>query len=127
MSDTPDQPANEPTGDEAALAPLRARIDGLDQQIIKLLNERAQVVVEVGQVKRACNTPIYVPDRERRVLEQVRAYNQGPLPNKCIDAVYRELMSGSFALEPLLVVAVAMLCIPRGKRRASWHRRSLCQ
>lgn len=85
--------------DEQALAPLRERIDGLDQQIIQLLNERAEVVVEVGNIKRAGNTPIYVPDRERRVLEQIRSYNQGPLPNKCIDAIYRELMSGSFALE----------------------------
>jgi len=99
VSSTPDQTGPNPTSDEQALAPLRARIDELDQQIIRLLNERAKVVVEVGQVKRASNSPIYVPDRERRVLEQVRSYNQGPLPNKCIDAIYRELMSGSFALE----------------------------
>ncbi|MFN3167108.1 MAG: prephenate dehydratase [Phycisphaeraceae bacterium] len=97
-SEQPDaKPA--PADDEQALAPLRQRIDELDQQIIKLLNERAKVVVEVGRIKRAGNTPIYVPDRERRVLEQVRGYNRGPLPNKCIDAIYRELMSGSFALE----------------------------
>ena len=95
--DTP-QDDNQPN-DEQALAPLRAKIDELDQQLIRLLNERAEVVVEVGHIKRAGNTPIYVPDRERRVLEQVRSYNQGPLPNKCIDAIYRELMSGSFALE----------------------------
>jgi len=99
VSDTPKQPGNTPSGDEQALAPLRAKIDQLDQQIIKLLNDRAKVVVEVGQVKRAGNTPIYVPDREKRVLEQVRSYNKGPLPNKCIEAIYRELMSGSFAIE----------------------------
>lgn len=84
---------------EAALAPLRERIDALDQKLVELLNERAKVVVEVGHIKRADRSPIYVPDRERRVLEQVRSYNKGPLPNKCIDAVWRELMSGSFALE----------------------------
>lgn len=84
---------------EAALAPLRQRIDALDQKLVELLNERAKVVVEVGHIKRADRSPIYVPDRERRVLEQVRSYNKGPLPNKCIDAVWRELMSGSFALE----------------------------
>ncbi len=89
----------DPAVTEAALAPLRERIDKLDRQIVELLNERAKVVVEVGHVKRADRSPIYVPDRERRVLEQVRSYNQGPLPNKCIDAVWRELMSGSFALE----------------------------
>ncbi len=99
MSETPKPSPDTPTGDDQALAPLRARIDALDQQIVRLLNERATVVVEVGRIKRAGNTPIYVPDRERRVLEQVRSYNQGPLPNKCIDAIYRELMSGSFALE----------------------------
>lgn len=103
MSDN--APTHDPTHadgaspDDQALAPLRKRIDELDQQLIKLLNERAEVVVEVGRVKRAGNTPIYVPDRERRVLEQVKSYNQGPLPNTCIEAIYRELMSGSFALE----------------------------
>jgi len=89
----------EPDATEQALAPLRVRIDDLDQQIVHLLNERAKVVVEVGNVKRADRSPIYVPDRERRVLDQVRSYNKGPLPNKCIDAIWRELMSGSFALE----------------------------
>ena len=98
-TDQPGKPDASHVGDEQKLAPLRARIDELDQQLVRLLNERAKVVVQVGQVKRAGNTPIYVPDRERRVLEQVRSYNQGPLPNKCIDAIYRELMSGSFALE----------------------------
>lgn len=102
MSETPDQPETAPgpaSSDEQALAPLRAKIDELDQQLIKLLNDRAKVVVEVGKVKRKGNTPIYVPDREKRVLEQVRSYNQGPLPDTCIDAIYRELMSGSFAIE----------------------------
>lgn len=89
----------DPAISEAALAPLRQRIDALDQKLVELLNERAKVVVEVGHIKRADRSPIYVPDRERRVLEQVRSYNKGPLPNKCIDAVWRELMSGSFALE----------------------------
>ena len=99
VTDPNNQTDSNAASDEVKLTPLRARIDELDQQLIKLLNERAEVVVQVGQVKRAGNTPIYVPDRERRVLEQVRSYNQGPLPNKCIDAIYRELMSGSFALE----------------------------
>lgn len=100
LNEQPDAGAPaDPSIDEAKLAPLRAKIDQLDQQIIKLLNERAEVVVEVGQVKRAGNTPIYVPDREKRVLEQVRSYNKGPLPDQCIVAIYRELMSGSFAIE----------------------------
>ncbi len=86
------------------LEPLRRRIDELDQQIIKLLNERAKVVVNIGQVKQNDNTPIYVPDREKQVLERVRKHNEGPLPDSCVEAIWRELMSGSFALErPLRV------------------------
>lgn len=81
------------------LAPLRKRIDELDQQIVNLLNERARVVVEIGKAKQRGAGPIYAPDRERIVLEQVRGYNQGPLPDACLEAIWRELMSGSFALE----------------------------
>lgn len=82
------------------LSPLRTKIDDLDRQIVALLNERARVVIEVGRIKRDGNSPIYAPDREQRVLEQVRQHNKnGPLPNSCLEAIYRELMSGSFALE----------------------------
>ncbi|HAI12663.1 MAG TPA: chorismate mutase [Phycisphaerales bacterium] len=84
---------------QARLAPLREQIDVLDQQIIQLLNERAKVVVEVGEIKREQDSPIYAPEREQKVLEQVRRYNKGPLPQKCIEAIWREMMSGSFALE----------------------------
>jgi chorismate mutase/prephenate dehydratase len=89
-----DQPA-----DHAALEPLRKRIDEIDAKLVDLLNQRARVVVEVGKLKQQSKLAIYAPDREKAVLEKVRALNQGPLPDRCLEAVYRELMSGSFALE----------------------------
>lgn len=84
---------------KTGLEQLRARIDSFDQQIVDLLNERARVVVEIGHIKQRWNEPIYAPDREKMVLEKVRKLNRGPLPDRCLEAVYRELMSGSFALE----------------------------
>lgn len=81
------------------LDPLRVRIDALDEKIIELLNERAKIVVEVGKIKQQNKSPIYAPDREKAILERIRKLNKGPLPDRCLDAVYRELMSGSFALE----------------------------
>ncbi len=99
------KPAGEvATGKESAvaseaLAELRKRIDRLDGRLVRLLNERSELVVEVGKVKRGENTPIYAPHREAAVLERVLGINQGPLPGRTIEAVYRELMSGSFALE----------------------------
>src|SRR4051794_28565357 len=82
-----------------ALAPLRLQIDALDREIVELLNKRARVVVEIGKIKQQSNAPIYAPDREKAVMEKVRKLNQGPLADRCLEAVYRELMSGSFALE----------------------------
>ena len=83
---------------------LRVQIDSLDEKIIKLLNDRAKVVVEVGQVKNAHNAPVYAPDREHKILERIQQLNDGPLRNRCLIAIYRELMSGSFALERRLRV-----------------------
>src|SRR5688500_15753345 len=84
---------------DPALEALRKQIDGIDAQIVELLNQRAGVVVEVGKHKQQSRSPIYAPDREKLVLEKVRKLNKGPLPDRCLEAVYRELMSGSFALE----------------------------
>jgi chorismate mutase/prephenate dehydratase len=86
------------------LAPWRARIDTLDRQIIDLLNQRAQAVIEIGKIKRDGGGAIYAPEREQVVLENVRRTNQGPLPDACLEAIWRELMSGSFALEKPLRV-----------------------
>src|SRR5204863_4160096 len=83
----------------ASLEDLRCQIDALDDQIVPLLNARAQIVVEVGKLKQQSGVPIYAPDREKAVLEKVRALNEGPLADRSLEAVYRELMSGSFALE----------------------------
>jgi len=84
---------------DPALDALRGKIDQLDARIVELLNARAQIVVEVGKIKQQSKMPIYAPDREIVVLEKVRALNKGPLSDRCLEAVYRELMSGSFALE----------------------------
>ncbi len=86
---------------------LRGQIDQLDEQIIGLLNRRAQIVEEIGHIKQTQqgSPPIYSPDRERQVFDRIKALNSGPLPDRCLLAVYRELMSGSFFLERPLRIA----------------------
>ncbi|MHC4742324.1 MAG: prephenate dehydratase [Planctomycetota bacterium] len=78
---------------------LRNKIDDLDCRLVELLNERAQVVVEIGKLKDKTAKPVYAPDREKQVFEKIAAANKGPLPDKCLMAIWRELMSGSFVLE----------------------------
>lgn len=82
-----------------SLDELRGAIDALDERLVHLLNERAKLVVEVGRVKRGTGVPIYAPHREQAVLSRVLKMNEGPLPGRTVEAVFREIMSGSFALE----------------------------
>ncbi len=84
---------------------LRAEIDRIDEQLVELLNRRADVVVRIGKSKQQSGTAIYAPDREHEVLERIRKLNQGPLPDKTVTAIWREMMSGSFALEKPLRIA----------------------
>ncbi len=92
---------------EINLDELREKIDQLDEQLVQLLNERAKIVEDVGKIKRNNKDApaIYAPDRERAVFDKVLASNKGPLPDKCLLAIYRELMSGSFYLERPLRIA----------------------
>jgi chorismate mutase/prephenate dehydratase len=100
---------SEPQPTPPSLADLRAKIDSVDQRLIALLSERAALVSEVGKVKRDTGAPIYAPHRESQVLAKVLAMNEAggaagagagvKLPARAIEGIYREIMSGSFALE----------------------------
>ena len=111
MSDSTSDPGSATPDPQIDLDALRVRIDSIDEKIISALSERAQVVSDIGRSKRASGAPIYAPHRERQVLDRVIAANPGPLPDRTIEAIYRELMSGSFAIE--LPIRVAYLG-PRG-------------
>lgn len=84
---------------DADLEELRKKIDSVDSKLIQLVNARAELVVEVGKIKRKSGAPIYAPHREQAVLKKVQSLNTGPLAAKTVEALYRELMSGSFHLE----------------------------
>lgn len=84
---------------------LRAKIDALDGQILKLLNERAQCAVDIGAIKRSTDAAYYVPEREKAVFERLRKSNNGPLPEKAVRAIYREVISSIRALEKQITVA----------------------
>jgi chorismate mutase / prephenate dehydratase len=88
-----------------SLEELRKRIDEIDQQLVGLMNERARMAVQIGQLKReAGQNSVYSPEREREVLEKVLAANTGPLTDATLIAIWKELMSGSLSLEKAIKV-----------------------
>ena len=90
------------------LSELRTQIDAVDTELIRLLNERADLVHGVGEVKKANGLEIYAPEREESLLTSLAAKNAalaGRLPPAGLRAIYREIMSASLALEKDLAIA----------------------
>jgi len=87
------------------LAKLRAAIDGVDDQILALLDRRAEVVREVGRHKRERREAFHVPQRERAVLARLTAAANGAFPREAVRPVFREIMSACLSLESPLVVS----------------------
>jgi chorismate mutase/prephenate dehydratase len=83
----------------------RKEIDRLDSQIVRLLNERTTQALEIGRVKKEFGGEIYVPSREKMVFDRVDALNDGPLSDKNLNAIYREIMSAAISLEHEVKVA----------------------
>ncbi|OYU25621.1 chorismate mutase [Paucibacter aquatile] len=88
------------------LGTLRQQIDALDQQLLDLLNRRARVAEQVGEVKRREGSPFFRPDRVAQVIEKIRQANRGPLKDEHVSAIWREIMSACLALESPQRVAV---------------------
>lgn len=100
---TASTPPNDPS---ASLIDLRVQIDALDTQLLQLLNARAKVAEQVGEIKKREGTPFFRPDRVAQVIEKVKAANPGPLREAHVAAIWREIMSACLALESPQRVAV---------------------
>lgn len=84
---------------------IRRQIDSIDHDLLDLLTRRADLVHEVGVVKKRDGLQIYAPEREESLLRRLVEMNQGRLPEKSIRAIYREIMSAALALEDDLTIA----------------------
>ena len=81
------------------LGRLRRKIDSLDQKVLRLLNQRARVVLQIGRLKNLKNQSIYSPTREKVLLERISRKNKGPFPSHSLHHVFREILSASRALQ----------------------------
>jgi chorismate mutase/prephenate dehydratase len=88
-----------------SLAGLRSQIDKLDSELLKLINERAVLAQKIGQIKEAEGLTVFSPAREDEILTRMVETNKGPLSSQAIQAIFRELMSGSRELQRTMRIA----------------------
>ena len=81
------------------LSQLRVEIDSVDRELLKLLNQRAALANEVGDIKRAEGSPAFRPEREAQVINALQQANPGPLKGQNVATIWREIMSACRALE----------------------------
>lgn len=74
------------------IAEWRKKIDELDRRMVELLNERARAAQEIGRLKRSTEMPIYEPDREKKIFENVKAVNRGPLSDLDLTQVFERIV-----------------------------------
>lgn len=77
----------------------RKKIDQLDEQIVRLINQRAEAAQAIGELKRVSDLPVYEPGREKNVFDHVRAINPGPLNHTEIQDIYERIVDVMRALQ----------------------------
>jgi chorismate mutase / prephenate dehydratase len=89
----------EPAAPANDLPTLRGRIDAVDRELLSLLNRRAELALEVGELKKREGSVVFRPEREAQVIDGLKAANPGPLRNDSVAPIWREIMSACRSLE----------------------------
>ena len=77
----------------------RKRIDEVDQQLVKLLNERSKCAIEIGHIKKQLNMPAWQPDREAEILRNIVKSNRGPLDDAALRRLFERIIDEARSLE----------------------------
>jgi len=84
---------------------LRHQIDELDKKIIEMLNQRTDIALQIGEIKNKNKVSIYAPEREKEIYRRIIELNKGPLKKTTLEAIYREIMSGTLFLQKKMLIA----------------------
>ena len=90
---------SDPAAVNPPLLALRERIDAVDREMLALLNRRAALALEVGELKKHEGSAVFRPEREAQVIDGLKALNAGPLQTQSVAPIWREIMSACRALE----------------------------
>jgi len=81
------------------LAAWRKKIDEIDQQLVRLLNERSRCAVEIGHLKKQLKLVAWQPDREAEILRNIVGANHGPLDDAAVRRLFERIIDEARALE----------------------------
>jgi chorismate mutase len=81
-----------PSPQASDLAPWRVRIDEIDREVVRLLNERLACAHEIGAIKKRLDMPVYVPSREQDVIDNVVGANRGPLADASVRRLFERVI-----------------------------------
>ncbi|MGN0849161.1 MAG: chorismate mutase, partial [Victivallaceae bacterium] len=90
--------------EDSGLRKYRKEIDRIDDEILKLLNQRCELVRSIGALKEENGTPVFVPEREREIFNRLDSGNSGPLTPEAMRAIYREIMAAARELKRPMIV-----------------------
>jgi chorismate mutase len=78
---------------------IRKEIDRLDNELLRIFNERAALALQIGEIKKQKGLPVYDPDREKRIFDRMQAANPGPLEDNAIVRLFERVIDESRRLE----------------------------
>jgi chorismate mutase len=81
---------------------IRENIDRLDSELLRIFNERAQLALRIGELKKGLDLPVYDPAREKRIFERMATLNPGPLDDQAIVRLFERVIDESRRLERIM-------------------------
>ncbi|MDX2481199.1 MAG: chorismate mutase [Desulfuromusa sp.] len=78
---------------------IRIKINQLDNDLLRIFNERAALALEIGKIKKQLDLPIYDPKREKLIFDRIQKENNGPLDNAAIIRLFERVIDESRSLE----------------------------
>lgn len=81
---------------------LRSEIDRLDGELLRIFNQRANLALRIGELKKTAGLPIYDPGREKRIFQRMKEENPGPLDDQAIVRLFERVIDESRRLERIM-------------------------
>ena len=78
---------------------FRNRIDRIDEELVRLLNERAECALEIGQIKQSSGVEVYQPTREREVIDHIHAVSRGPISRMGLTRLFKQIIDETRRME----------------------------